>query len=168
MLLPLLICAYIFLNLNDACAQVPTFISYDFWRLKKKWHHQWWKSNLVIYFYFFNDKRKVQRSVGMVEIAWTIVFLCWFVIQQIMGIVGSRIKVTKVFNIEGICMKLRCFQLGIEKFEMVKSIYKNWLNDAMLVPMKPWKNSWKWKMTWWQKMRNYWQLGSLNWRKHLK
>jgi hypothetical protein len=64
----------------------------------------------------------VQISIGMVEIAWTIIFLCWFVIQQIMGIVGSHIKVNQVFNIEGIYMNLRCFQLGIEKFEMLKII----------------------------------------------
>jgi hypothetical protein len=54
-----------------------------------------------------------------------------------MGIVGSHIKVNKVFNIEGICMNLQCFQLGIDKFEMLKNIYKNWPDDAMLVPMKP-------------------------------
>jgi hypothetical protein len=39
-----------------------------------------------------------------------------------MGIVGSHIKVNKVFNIEGIYMNLQCFQLGIEKFEMLKII----------------------------------------------
>jgi hypothetical protein len=64
----------------------------------------------------------VQISIGIVEIAWTIIFLCWFVIQQSMGIVGSHIKVNKVFNIEGIYMNLQCFQLGIEKFEMLKII----------------------------------------------
>jgi hypothetical protein len=71
--------------------------------------------------HFLND----QRSIGMVEIAWTIVFLCWLVVQQIMGIMGSHIKVNKVFNIEGICMNLWCSQLSIEKFEMLKNIYKN-------------------------------------------
>ncbi len=53
-----------------------------------------------------------------------------FVVHKILGIVGSQIEAKRVFNIVGIYMNLRCFRLGMENFEMLINIYKNWPKDA--------------------------------------
>jgi hypothetical protein len=70
LLLPLLVCAYIFLNLNDPCAQAPNFIlqssktiiSYDVLEIKEEIASLVVKKQLS---HFLND----QRSIGMVEIS---------------------------------------------------------------------------------------------------
>ncbi len=43
---------------------------------------------------------------------------------------GFQIEVEKVFNIANICTNLQYSHLGIDNFEMLTSIYKNWLDDA--------------------------------------
>jgi hypothetical protein len=44
--------------------------------------------------------------------------------------VGPQIEVEKVFNIANIYTNLRHSHLGMDNFEILISIYKNWLDDA--------------------------------------
>jgi hypothetical protein len=68
-----------------------------------------------------------------------------FVAPQILGIVGSQIEAKRVFSIASICTNLQHSWLGIDNLEMLINIYKNWPDDACVVVLHPWKNSWKWK-----------------------
>jgi hypothetical protein len=52
-----------------------------------------------------------------------------FIVQQALGIVGSQI-VEKIFNIVNICTNLRHSQLGMDNFEILIIIYKNWHSGA--------------------------------------
>jgi hypothetical protein len=47
-----------------------------------------------------------------------------------LGIIGSQIQAKWVFSIAGICTNLQHFQLGMDNFEMLINIYKNWPDDA--------------------------------------
>lgn len=47
-----------------------------------------------------------------------------------LGIVVAQIEAKIVFNIISIYMNLWCSWLGIQTLEMLKNIYKKWLNDV--------------------------------------
>ncbi len=144
------VCAYKFLNPTNVSERVPNFALesfqstslYDFmetdedmtlslvkeqlshFRIKKVIEEEckdplaWWRAHEVHYSY-----------VG-------------FVGRQILGIVGFQIQVERVFSIASICTNLRRswlrrsqswhFRLGINNFEMLLNIYKNWLDDACI------------------------------------
>ncbi len=53
-----------------------------------------------------------------------------FIARQIMGIVGFQIEAKRVFSIASICTNLWHFYLGMDNFQMLINIYKNWPNDA--------------------------------------
>jgi hypothetical protein len=66
----------------------------------------------------------------MVETSWKQFSYVVFVARQILGVVGSCIKSERILSIASICINMQCSRLGIENFDMLVSIYKNWPNDS--------------------------------------
>ncbi len=137
---PLLVCAYKFLNPTNVSERVSNFALessqftslYDLMEIDEDMALSMVKEQLT----HFRIKKVIEQE-SKDSLSW------WrahevhysyvgFVAQQILDIVGSQIEVEKVFNIESICTNLRCSRLGIDNFEMLISIYKNWPDDALV------------------------------------
>jgi hypothetical protein len=55
-----------------------------------------------------------------------------FVVQQILGILGSQIKPKRIFSVVGVLTSLRCCRLGIDNLDKLVMIMKNWSIDAWI------------------------------------
>jgi len=53
----------------------------------------------------------------------------FFLIHQVLGIVGSRIEIERIFNIIGVITNLKWTRLEIENLNRLILIMKNWLSD---------------------------------------
>jgi hypothetical protein len=137
-LLPLLVCAYKFLNPTNVSEKVPNFalesfqsISlYDLMEIDEDMPLSVVKEQLT----HFKIKKIIEEECKDPLAWWRAHEVHYsyvgFVARQILDIVGSQIEVERVFNIVGICTNLRRSWLGIDNLEMLISIYKNWSNDA--------------------------------------
>ncbi len=78
----------------------------------------------------------MQRSIGMVEIAWGTISLYWVCSLTYFGHCRFSNIGKESFNITSICTNLWRFRLDIDNLEMQINIYKNWLNDAHVVALE--------------------------------
>lgn len=89
-----------------------------------------------------------------------------FVAQKILGIVVAQIEAKIVFNIISIYMNLWHSWLGIKNLEMLKSIYKKWLNDVCVSDLGFMKQFMEIEENLMEKMRMWLiKVGFLSWRK---
>ncbi len=54
----------------------------------------------------------------------------FFVARQILGILGSQIKTERIFSTTGVLTNLRCCRLGVDNFNKLVMVLKNWSGDA--------------------------------------
>jgi hypothetical protein len=55
-----------------------------------------------------------------------------FLAQQILNILSSHIKTEWIFSVASMFTNLQQCHLGVENFDKIIMIYKNWLSDAQL------------------------------------
>jgi len=65
------------------------------------------------------------------------IFLICIYSSTSVGTVGSQIEIERIFNTVNICTNLRHFQLGMDNFEILIIIYKNWHSGGAHVGSSP-------------------------------
>jgi hypothetical protein len=88
-----------------------------------------------------------------------------FVAQKIPRIVVAQIEAKMVFNIISIYMNLWHSWLGIENLDLLKSIYKKWLNDVRVSDLGFMKQFMDWKKLNGKNEDVINKSGLLSWRK---